>query len=306
MKLTIQSVNISTEKGTVKQPVDKIELNETGIKNDAHAGHWHRQISLLAQESIARAEEKATRKFEPGIFAENLTTSGVELHKTAVFDRFLSENTILEVTQIGKKCHTMCAIGQAIGDCIMPQEGIFCRVIKGGTLKAGDKLEYVPRTIHVSIITVSDRANKGIYKDLSGPKIQEMLELFFKENNRHYKISISIIPDDANEIKKSIEKNRDADIIITTGGTGIGPRDITPDIVKPLIHKEIMGIMEMIRVKYGMNKPNALLSRSIAGTINSTLVYVLPGSVKGVSEYMQEIMPTIEHSLRMLHGIDSH
>jgi len=96
------------------------------------------------------------------------------------------------------------------------------------------------------------------------------------------------------------------DIIITTGGTGIGPRDITPDVVKPFIDKEIPGIMELIRFKYGSVKPNALISRAIAGVMSGTLIYTLPGSVKAVEEYMTEITPTLRHSIYMLHNLDAH
>ncbi|HEX7584798.1 MAG TPA: molybdopterin-binding protein, partial [Prolixibacteraceae bacterium] len=97
-----------------------------------------------------------------------------------------------------------------------------------------------------------------------------------------------------------------ADVIFTTGGTGIGPRDYTPDTIRPLLDKEIPGIMELIRVKYGMEKPAALLSRGVAGVSDKTLIYCMPGSVKAVTEYCNEILPTIEHSLYMLEGIDSH
>jgi len=96
------------------------------------------------------------------------------------------------------------------------------------------------------------------------------------------------------------------DIIVTTGGTGLGKRDITPDVIKPMLDKEIPGIMEHIRLKYGADKPNALVSRSIAGVMDTTLVYVLPGSTKAVHEYLHEITPTLEHSLRMIHGVDNH
>jgi molybdenum cofactor synthesis domain-containing protein len=96
------------------------------------------------------------------------------------------------------------------------------------------------------------------------------------------------------------------DIIITTGGTGIGPRDITPDIVRSVIEKEIPGIMEMIRFKYGAEKPNALLSRSVAGVAGKSLIFTLPGSVKAVNEYMAEITRSVKHALYMLHGLDTH
>jgi molybdopterin adenylyltransferase len=96
------------------------------------------------------------------------------------------------------------------------------------------------------------------------------------------------------------------DFVITTGGTGISPRDITVESVKSLIDKEIPGIMEMIRVKYGADKPNALLSRGVAGLTGNTFVYTLPGSVKGVSEYMTEILKTNDHLVYMLNGLDAH
>jgi len=96
------------------------------------------------------------------------------------------------------------------------------------------------------------------------------------------------------------------DLILTTGGTGIGPRDITVDTVKPMLEKEIPGVMEYIRMKYGSSKPNALLSRGVAGIIGSCLIYTLPGSVRAVEEYMTVITSTLEHTFLMLYGIDTH
>ena len=306
--LEILSVNISEKKGVVKTPVNSIILNETGIEGDAHAGYWHRQVSLLAQESIEKAEITAGASFPPGTFAENFTTRGIELHKTAPFDKFINCEIELEVTQIGKKCHNTCAIGKQIGNCIMPLEGIFCRVIRGGEVTPGMVFEYVPRVIKVKIITLSDRAFKGVYKDESGPNIQRLMSTHFSAINRHFSIENVILPDDKMQLEQEIEKavKNAADIIITAGGTGIGARDITPETVKPLLTKEITGIMELIRVKYGTINPNAALSRSIAGVIGNTLIYCLPGSVKATFEYINEITPTIEHSFRMIYGIDSH
>src|SRR5664280_1908714 len=116
---------------------------------------------------------------------------------------------------------------------------------------------------------------------------------------------MTLIPDDFSMLKELLEKGSSFyNIIITTGGTGIGPRDITVDTVKPMLSKEIPGIMEMIRVKYGMDKPNALLSRSVAGIIGKSLIYTLPGSVRAVDEYMDEIVKTLTHTIMMQHGID--
>ena len=144
--LTIISVNISTEKGTVKQPCQSILLDEKGAAGDAHAGEWHRQVSLLGRESICRFENLSGRKIQYGEFAENLTTEGMELVNTRPGDRFANADIELEVTQIGKSCHgSSCSIYREVGACVMPKEGIFCRVIKGGTLKPGDTLEYHPK-----------------------------------------------------------------------------------------------------------------------------------------------------------------
>ena len=95
-------------------------------------------------------------------------------------------------------------------------------------------------------------------------------------------------------------------MIITSGGTGIGPKDITVETVRPLLTKEIPGIMEYIRVKYGSHKPNALLSRGVAGIIGKSLIYTIPGSVKAADEYMAEILKTLNHTILMQYGIDAH
>ena len=165
-----------------------------------------------------------------------------------------------------------------------------------------------PEKIRFTVITLSDRASRGEYEDLSGPAITGMLEVYFSEKSTPVEINNVIIPDDPGRLTRLLSECREngTDVIITTGGTGLGPRDFTPDVVRPLLDKEIPGIMEMIRVKYGMEKPGALLSRSVAGVMGSSLVYCLPGSRKAVTEYCSEIMPTMVHALKMVIGIDDH
>ncbi len=309
MDIKILSVNISEQKGTVKKPVDEITLNHLGVMEDAHAGHWHRQVSLLGKESVDRFSKEAGRAIAFGEFAENLTTEGMELIKTSPLDRFVGDNVELEVTQIGKKCHgTTCAIFREVGNCVMPKEGIFARVIRQGSLKPGDALTYKPRVLRFHVVTLSDRASKGHYEDRSGPRIIQLLEAHFKLLPRNIEVQHSIIPDDASSLSVLIEKSTydEEDVIITTGGTGIGPRDVTVETIRPMLDKEIPGIMEMIRVKYGAEKPNALLSRGVAGLIGDTLIYTLPGSVRAVNEYMSEILKTLEHLIYMRHGLDTH
>lgn len=309
MKIKVLSVNTSQKKGTVKKPVDNIQLSEIGVVGDAHSGKWHRQVSLLATESIAKFSEEAGRSIKYGEFAENITTEGLLLYECRPLDRFRNEETELEVTQIGKKCHgDNCSIFREVGNCVMPKEGIFARVIRGGNLKSGDQFEYQPKVIRIQIITLSDRASAGEYADKSGPQIKNLTETFFSGIKRKTDITNHLIPDDPEQLARLIKSaiSQQIDMIFTTGGTGIGSRDFTPETVRPLLEKEIPGIMELIRVKYGMEKPAALLSRGIAGVSGKTLIYTLPGSVKAVTEYCNEILPTIEHSMYMIEGIDSH
>jgi molybdenum cofactor synthesis domain-containing protein len=307
-ELKILSVNCSTQKGTVKNPVSSITLNTSGIVGDAHAGMWNRQVSLLGIESIRKMEPAAGRILHYGEFAENITTEGPDLFKMRPLDRLVSGPVMLEITQIGKKCHgEKCAIFRQTGDCVMPSEGIFCRVIKGGILKPGDKLTYEPRIFRIGIITLSDRASEGVYEDKSGPLIQQMVKDTFESSGLQTEYVTKILPDDAEMLKTVIlEMTGTSDFIFTTGGTGIGPRDITPDVIRPMLDKEIPGIMEMIRMKYGMQFPNALMSRSIAGVMGKTIIYALPGSPKAVKEYTAEIVKTMEHAIYMLHAIEKH
>jgi molybdenum cofactor synthesis domain-containing protein len=308
-QIKIVSVNTSEQKGTIKKPVGQIGLTHNGVTGDAHAGHWNRQVSLLGTESIVKFEAEAKRKVTLGEFAENLTTSGMELWMTHPLDRFTCGDIELEVTQIGKECHgTSCAIFREVGNCVMPKEGIFCRVLSPGILKAGMELEFHPKVYRVTVITLSDRASAGEYEDKSGPRINELLELHFSKFNIQYSIFNVLIPDDPHKLEELLHKAKEelVDLVITTGGTGIGPRDFTPDVVKSMLDKEIPGIMEMIRMKYGADKPAALLSRSVSGVMGKSLVFTLPGSVRAVNEYMAEISKSLMHMIYMLHGLDTH
>ena len=165
----------------------------------------------------------------------------------------------------------------------------------------------LPEKYEVLIITLSDRAHRGEYNDLSGPKIREKISEYFSSIGWEVNITLNLIPDDAAILRELLTSAGEiSNVIITTGGTGIGPRDITVETVSPLLSKEIPGIMEFIRIKYGSEKPNALLSRGVAGIVGKSLIYTLPGSVKAVEEYMDEILKTLKHTVYMQYGIDSH
>ncbi|MEI8005692.1 MAG: molybdenum cofactor synthesis domain-containing protein [Bacteroidota bacterium] len=308
-EFNVVSVNISETKGTVKKPVDGLKLTHQGIDGDAHSGPWNRQISLLGMDSIRKFEKQAGRKISPGEFAENITLEGFDYTKVRPLDRLTCGEVEIEITQIGKECHgTSCSIFKEVGDCVMPKEGIFARVLHPGQIGAGNILEFHPRMYRALVITLSDRASSGEYEDRSGARLQEILRNFFSEKGLNLFIHYTLIPDDQYKLTELVHQAKDelVDLLITTGGTGIGPRDFTVDVIKPMLDKEIPGIMEMIRMKYGALKTQALISRSVAGVMGKTLVFTLPGSVKAVNEYMDEILNSLLHLEYMLHGLDVH
>ena len=303
------SVNVSTVKGTAKTPVERVELDLCGVVSDAHAGPWHRQVSLLAAETIAEFVERSGRDTQPGEFAENLTLRGVDLGAAAVLDRFRIGPVELELTQIGKDCHGhACTIFKEVGQCVMPTEGVFCRVIQGGAVAAGDAVEHIARPLRVLVITLSDRASAGEYEDRSGPKAVELRGEFFGPTRWHEQIATMLLPDDADRLDGALRQAvaGGVDIVFTVGGTGVGPRDIAPEVVSAACEKVLPGIMEHIRAKFGADKPAARLSRSVAGVAGTTQIYAVPGSVRAGSEYVLEILGTVEHVLFTRHGLDRH
>ncbi|MGJ8455520.1 MOSC domain-containing protein [Pseudothermotoga sp. U03pept] len=140
----ILSVNISKVKGVKKTPVEEIELIENyGVKDDAHAGNWHRQVSMLSLSSIEKARSWGI-EVNYGDFAENITVDGVDVYRLSVGTKaYINDLVELEVTQIGKECHDRCAIAKTVGKCVMPTEGIFLRVLRGGKVKAGDRVLFI-------------------------------------------------------------------------------------------------------------------------------------------------------------------
>ena len=142
----VKAVCISENKGTKKHPVERITVKENhGIIGDAHAGSWHRQISLLADESVDTMRAICPLELDAGIFAENINTRGIELKTLPVGTRLRVGETELEVTQIGKQCHNDCEIKRTTGKCVMPTEGIFAIVIKEGRIQAGDEIEVLKK-----------------------------------------------------------------------------------------------------------------------------------------------------------------
>lgn len=298
--LNVLSVNISAKRGS-KFPVGDIVLNSSGIDGDADNGS-SRPVSFIIYPEMS--SDKFLEKDDNSEFLENISLGCNTEIEIKEFDRFISGDVEFEVIKTGRQKNI--ESGEPIKYASSGVE-FFCRVLSTGVLKRNDSLEFTPKVFRIKIITLSDRASRGEYEDLSGPAVKSHVENIFSKNNRRFDVDVTVIPDDKDLLKEIIlaEKHK-ADVIITTGGTGIGPKDFTVDVVKPLLDKEIPGIMEMIRIKYGMEKPNAYLSRGVAGITGKSLIYTLPGSVKAVNEYMTEIGKTLDHLFFMQYGIDIH
>lgn len=300
------AVCISEKKGTQKTEVPSIKLvPEWGIEGDAHAGNWHRQVSFLALEKIEDFRARGA-DVDFGAFGENIIAEGFDFRSLPVGTRFRIGDALLELTQIGKECHTHCAIYHQVGDCIMPREGVFTVVLEGGTVKAGDTIEMIEadpaRAFTAAWITLSDKGAAGEREDKSGPLIGEIL------TEAGYNVVEGVlIPDEPAMLKMQLMRladQRQVNVIFTTGGTGFSQRDRTPEATAEVCDRMTPGIAEAIRA-YSMTKtPTAMLSRATAGMRNETLIINLPGSPKAVRECLEFLLKPLEHGLEIMLGRD--
>lgn len=294
----IVAVCTSPEKGQRKTDVKKgFLVKDKGIEGDAHAGFAHRQVSLLAEESIAKMIAMGL-DVGPGDFAENLTTRGIDLVSLPIGTRLQAgPEAILRVTQIGKECRDRCAIYYQAGDCVMPREGIFAEVLREGDIAAGDKLE-IKNSYRFGIITASDKGSSGEREDASGPAIRNFLAPWGDV------IDSAIVADDQEALSKTMRDmlSRGIDAIFTTGGTGLGPRDVTPEATLQVIDREVPGIAEAIRRETATATAKAMLSRGVAGISGATLIVNLPGSPKAVVECLAVLAPVLDHALETVSG----
>lgn len=301
------AVCISEKKGTQKHEVDGVTLvPDYGIENDAHAGKWHRQVSLLNFEKIEDFRAKGV-DVDFGAFGENIIIDEIDFRTLPIGTRFEIGDALLELTQIGKECHSHCAIYHAVGDCIMPREGVFTEVIKGGKVKVGDTVNIIEadpnRPLTAAVITVSDKGAAGQRDDESGPIIVDMLE----EKGYDVKETM-IIPDNQALIQQQLSRladQRKISLILTTGGTGFSMRDVTPEATKAVCDKMAEGVAEAIRANSMQYTKRAMLSRATSGIRKESLIVNLPGSPKAVKESMEFLLDNIKHGLDILRGTAS-
>ena len=299
----IMAVNISEERGTQKKNVHSARLIEDwGIEHDAHAGKWHRQVSLLSYEKIEEFRKKGA-SVEEGAFGENLIIQGIDLRHLPVGTRLACGEVLLEVTQIGKQCHNGCEIFRLMGDCIMPREGIFAKVLRGGMIAEGDEITVEKRPMRAAILTASDSGYAGEREDVSGPTIRKILE-----ENGYQVVHTILLPDDREMLAQEMSRIADegvAELLVTTGGTGFSPRDCMPEATMDITERAVPGIPEAIRAYSMTITPRAMLSRAAAGIRKHTLIINLPGSPKAVKESLEYILPSLEHGLEILTGTAS-
>ena len=303
MEGIIKAICISEKKGTEKYPVQEIQVIENfGFEKDAHAGKWHRQVSLLSYEEREKFKKEGAH-VKDGAFGENLLVSGIEFSKCKVGTRFKIGEVLLELTQIGKSCHSHCAIYHMVGKCIMPQFGVFTKVIHGGHICVGDIVHVIENTdqrMRVAVVTLSDKASNGQRVDESGPLISKIM------TEQGYNVtSVTVLPDEMDEIISTLINLSDRcqnDLILTTGGTGLSMRDVTPEATLKVMTRNVPGISEALRYESMKYTNKAMLSRGVSVLRNQTLIINLPGSPKAVQESLDILLGPLKHGLEIMKG----
>ncbi|MDP6490626.1 MAG: molybdopterin-binding protein [Kiritimatiellia bacterium] len=303
----IDAICLSARKGERKTPVEQARLvAQQGFEGDAHAGDWHRQVSLLAAGDVDDMKAKGLPDLKAGDFAENLVVSGIDLYPLGLGSRLRIGNGVeLSVSQLGKTCHAHCAIYHQTGDCIMPRLGVFARVLTGGEIKEGDAVEImecVPRdTLQVVVLTISDRCSRGEAEDTAGPAVARRLEAGLGA----HLYQLEVIPDEQEQIAARMKHYADGhsiDLVVAVGGTGFSPRDVTPEAVRSVVDRLTPGLDEAMRTASMTKTPRAMLSRSASGICQQTLIMSTPGSERAASESIDAVMPALGHGIKKMKG----
>ena len=300
----VRAICISKERGTEKEAVPEGHfLVDFGIQGDAHAGNWHRQVSLLSYDKVEAFNQRGA-DVSDAAFGENLVVEGIDFASLPVGTRLCAGTAQLEMTQIGKECHSHCAIYKRMGECIMPREGVFARVIQEGIIRPGDDMTAIApqedRPFQAAVITLSDKGARGERKDESGPAAVQLLQ------EAGYQVAETLLIADEPEVLKKhlirLADSRQVDLIITSGGTGFSLRDQTPEATLAVADRNAPGIAEAIRAQSMTITNRAMLSRGVSVIRGKTLIINLPGSPKAVKESLGFILESLGHGLAVLRG----
>lgn len=303
----VEALCVSETRGQRKRAVSSAKVCAGhGIEGDAHAGPWHRQVSILSQEDIEAVRRNGLPDLAPGDFAENIILSGLDLTSLGVGTRLrLGAEVVLSITQIGKACHSPCRMSRLTGDCIVPKVGLFARVEVGGTVRVGDSVEVVdlvPRArLQAVVLTISDRSSRGEMEDTAGPAVGKILE----EKLAAHVYRTEVLPDEQKIIVDRLKHYCDGhsiDLVATVGGTGFAPRDVTPEATREVVERFTPGLDEAMRAASLSRTPHAVLSRGASGIRGSTLIVNLPGSERAARENLETILGALRHGLEKLRG----
>ncbi len=302
----LNAICTSARKGERKTPLASAILRDGhGLEGDAHAGPWHRQISLLDAADIESMRARGLPDLKPGDFAENLIVSGLDLSPLGLGSRLrIGATAELVITQLGKVCHHHCAIHHQTGDCIMPRRGLFARVVAAGPIAVGDRVGVetrVPRDrFQAVVLTISDRCSRGEATDTAGPAVAERLRTGGLHIYRQ-----KVLPDEQPGIEAALchyAEGHSIDLVLAVGGTGFAPRDGTPEAVRSVADRLTPGLDEAMRQASRSLTPHAMLSRAVSGIRKATLLISLPGSERAAVENLDAILPALAHGLAKLRG----
>ena len=284
----VLAVCTSERKGLQKHDVHSAHFDtDWGINGDAHAGKWHRQISLLSADAIEAFNRKGADVI-PGAFGENLVVEGFDFRALPVGTLLRCGNVLLEMTQIGKECHSHCEIYKKMGDCIMPREGVFARVLEPGTISVGDEMVIVERDGHfpwqAAVITFGNSGACGDSVSESGSAVSKRLR-----ENGYEVVEQFGIPSDARVLKQQLIRlcdQRQLDIIITTGGNSRSLYSDVPETAISIADKQL-----------------SCVSGAMCAVIRrKTLIINLSDDAKACMEGMDKFMDTLPHTLGLLRG----
>ena len=303
---TVRALCVSKEKGVQKTPVRTARfVRDFGLEGDAHGGDWHRQVSLL---DLADIEYMRSKGLETGFgaFGENVVTEGVALADLGLGTRLrLGATGVVRVAQIGKACHARCAIFDQLGDCIMPRSGLFARVEAGGEAAVGDPIEVLDlvarATVQAVVLTISDRSSKGEAQDTAGPAVADLVE----ESMDAHVYRREVLPDEQETIEARLRHyagGHSIDLVLTVGGTGFSPRDVTPEATRKVVERPTPGLDEAMRAASLNVTPHAMLSRAASGIHRQTLIVNLPGSRRAATENLRALLPALPHGIEKLRG----